>query len=76
MAFEPVVGDKYLITWADMGKPTVQGDVKVPGLGVVYLDDADIHYALTNASTAAFYVRASRALGDGFFVTVARVQSA
>lgn len=74
MAFEPVVGDKYLVSWADLGKPTVPGDYKIPGFGVVFLDDADVHYALNNAGAAAFFVRKSRALGPQHFVTVARVQ--
>ncbi len=76
MAFEPVIGDKYLVTWADLGKPTVFGNYKIPGFGIVFLDDADIFYALNNPTNAAFFVRKSKALGDNFFVTVSRQQSA
>lgn len=74
MAFEPVVGDKYLVTWADLGKPTVPGDYKIPGFGTVFLDDADVHYALNNAAIAAFFVRKCKALGENHFVTVSRMQ--
>ena len=74
MAFEPVVGDKYLVKWSDLGKPTVPGNYKIPGFGIVFLDDADIHYALNNVQIAAFFVRKSKALGDEHFVTVARMQ--
>ncbi|MBX3110635.1 MAG: hypothetical protein KF857_01385 [Fimbriimonadaceae bacterium] len=76
MPLTPAVGDRYLLTWEDLGKPTVNGDVKVPGLGVVTLDDADIHYALRNQAHAAFYVRKSKALGTNNYVVVSRVQPA
>lgn len=76
MAFQPIVGDKYLITWADLGKPTVMGNYKIPGFGTIFLDDADVFYAAKNPDIAAFYVRKAKALGEGFFVTVARVQPA
>lgn len=76
MPIEPVVGDKYLMTWAELGKPTVRTRVEVPGLGVVILDDADVHYAVNNPEVAAFYVRRSKVLGEGIFVVVARVQPA
>jgi hypothetical protein len=75
MAIKPAVGDRYYLTWEELGKPTVPSDIAIPGLGVIYLDDADIHYALTNPG-AAFYVRKSKALGDNHFVTVSRVQTA
>ncbi|MBS1707891.1 MAG: hypothetical protein JSS65_04125 [Armatimonadetes bacterium] len=76
MPLTPAVGDRYLLTWAELGKPTLNGDVKVPGLGVVMLDDADIHYALKNPDQAAFYVRKSKALGSNNYVVVSRVQPA
>ncbi len=74
-AFQPVIGDRYFFTWEELGKPTIQGDVKVPGFGTILLDDADIHYAMTN-SPAAFFVRASKALGVNHFVVVSRQRSA
>ncbi|MES1228185.1 MAG: hypothetical protein ABUL72_05900, partial [Armatimonadota bacterium] len=73
MPFEPVVGDRYLFSWAELGKPTVRTDVKVPGFGIIVLDDADINYALKNPDTAAFFVRKSKALGTDQFVVVSRV---
>ncbi len=76
MAFQPVVGDKYLVTWSDLGKPTVMGNYKIPGFGTVFLDDADVFYAKNNPLDAAFFVRTCKALGEGFFVTVSRIQSA
>lgn len=76
MSFEPVVGDKYLFTWKELGSPTVPAQVKVPGFGIVHLDDADVHYAVQNPETAAFYVRPSKALGSERFVVVSRVQPA
>lgn len=74
MALKPAVGDKFFFTWAELGKPTVPAKVKVPGLGTVLLDDADIHYAKNNPEVAGFFVRRSRALGGGMFVVVARRQ--
>ncbi|MDI9639638.1 hypothetical protein QPK87_05165 [Kamptonema cortianum] len=76
MPLEPAVGDKYLFTWAELGKPTVRTQVEMPGLGKILLDDADVHYAKNNPETAAFYVRRSKALGEGMYVVVARVQPA
>ncbi|HAY14927.1 MAG TPA: hypothetical protein PLB31_01785 [Fimbriimonadaceae bacterium] len=73
MALEPAVGDRYYITYEALGKPQAPRDVFVPGLGTVYLDDADIYYAKRTAG-AAFYIRKSKALGDNYFVTVSRVQ--
>lgn len=72
---EPVVGDRYYLTWEELGKPTAPTDVEVPGLGIVYLDDADIHYA-KNTPDAAFFVRRSPALGEHHFVVVSRVRRA
>lgn len=76
MPLTPAVGDRYLLTWEELGKPTINGDVKVPGFGVVMLDDADIHYAIKNPAVAAFYVRKSKALGSNNYVVVSRVQPA
>ena len=76
MPFEPVVGDRYLFTWEQLGKPTVRTDVKVEGFGIVVLDDADVHYALKNPADATFFVRRSRALGTDHYVVVSRVQRA
>jgi hypothetical protein len=75
MAIEPVVGDRYYLTWEELGKPTVPTDVEVPGLGIVYLDDADVHYAVNNPG-AAFFVRRSPALGEHGLVVVSRVRTA
>lgn len=72
---EPVVGDKYKVTFEQLGRPAYKCDVKVAGLGVVVLDDADINYGLTNEN-AAFFVRPSKALGEGRFVVVSREHKA
>ena len=76
MAFTPVVGDRYLFTYAELGRPLANGPVKVSGFGTILLDDADIHYAQKYSDQAAFYVRPSKALGDNMFVVVARMQPA
>ncbi len=76
MAFTPAVGDRYLFTWAELGKPQTNGDVKVPGFGWVLLDDADIHYAKSHPDVAAFFVRKSKALGTDHYVVVSRVEPA
>lgn len=73
MALEPAVGDKYYLTWAELGKPTVPSDISIPGLGTLYLDDADIYYAL-GTEGAAFFIRKCPALGPTHYVTVSRVQ--
>ncbi|MCC6404623.1 MAG: hypothetical protein IT207_11505 [Fimbriimonadaceae bacterium] len=70
----PVVADRYYVTWAELGKPTVRGDYEAPGIGVVVLDDADIHH-IAKYENAGFFVRQSKALG-GRFVVVSREQSA
>jgi len=75
MPFTPVVGDKYFFTWEELGKPTVKADIKVPGFGIIFLDDADVHYALNN-SPAGFFVRKSRALGSNHYVVVSRQRKA
>lgn len=75
MPFAPVVGDRYFLTWEELGSPTVKGDIEVPGLGWVFLDDADVHYA-QGTPGAGFFVRKSKALGTEHFVVVARQQSA
>lgn len=75
MPFEPVVGDRYYFTWEELGKPTVKTDVKVPGFGTVFLDDADVHYAVNN-SPAGFFVRKSKALGTDHYVVVSRMRKA
>ncbi|MBL8065255.1 MAG: hypothetical protein JNM34_05285 [Chthonomonadaceae bacterium] len=71
---QPVVADRYLVTWEELGRPTVRGDYEVPGLGYVVFDDTDAYYATTGKSTS-FFVRRSVALG-GRFVVVSREQSA
>ncbi len=71
---QPVVEDRYYVTWDELGRPTVRGDYEVPGLGIVVFDDADAHYATTGKSKG-FFVRKSKALG-GRFVVVSREQSA
>lgn len=76
MAIEPVVGDKYLYTWAELGKPTVPCQIKLPGLGTLLFDDADAHYVKQNPETAEFFIRRSKVLGDGMFVVVSRRQTA
>lgn len=70
-----IVGDRYLVTYAELGSPQRNGDYKVGGVGTVVLDDADIHYAKTQPSPA-FYVRRSTALGPDAYVVVSRVQTA
>ena len=71
---QPVVADRYYVTWEELGRPTVRGDYEVPGLGILVFDDADAHYATSHKSTG-FFVRRSKALG-GRYVVVAREQSA
>lgn len=70
----PVVADRYYVTWKELGSPTVRGDYEVPGLGVVVFDDADAHHASKHPQ-AGFFVRRSKALG-GRFVVVSREQPA
>jgi hypothetical protein len=69
-----VVGDKSLVTFAEMGSPAAKCDVEVAGVGTIVLDEADIHYGTTNEN-AAFYVRPSKAM-SGRHVVVSRVHSA
>ncbi|ARU41441.1 hypothetical protein CCB80_09970 [Armatimonadetes bacterium Uphvl-Ar1] len=76
MAIEPVVGDKYLFTWAELGKPTVAAEIKLPGLGVLIFDDADAHYAKQIGENAAYFIRRSRVMGEGIYVVVSRQQPA
>ncbi|MBL8067727.1 MAG: hypothetical protein JNM28_04705 [Armatimonadetes bacterium] len=76
MAIKPAVGDKYLYTWAQLGSPTVPGEIELPGLGKLLFDDADAYYAKNNRETAEFFIRRSMALGDGMYVVVSRRQSA
>lgn len=76
MANQPVVGDKYLFTWAELGKPTVQGSIKLPGLGTLIFDDADAHYANAVGDKAAFFIRKSGVLGKDIYVVVSRQQPA
>lgn len=67
---EPVVADRYLVTWKDLGEPVTQGDYEVAGLGIVTIDDADLSFGL-RVPDAHFFVRRSKALG-GRFVVVSR----
>lgn len=71
---EPVVADRYYVTWDEIGSPTVRGDYEIPGLGMLVFDDTDAHYA-TTGKARAFFVRKSKALG-GRYVVVSREQSA
>ena len=71
---EPVVEDKYFVTWQEIGSPITPGDYEIPGLGKLVFDDTDVHYAMTGRATG-FFVRRSRAL-HGRFVVVSRQQSA
>lgn len=74
MAKAPVVGDKYLVTFEELGRPTVRQDVEVPGLGIVCIDEADANYGKNNPD-GAYFVRSSKAMG-GRFVVVSRVHKA
>lgn len=74
MPFEPVIGDKYLVTYSQLGKPSHRQDVDVPGLGVVVVDEADVHFGQKEPE-AAYFVRPSKALG-GRFVVVSRMHKA
>lgn len=76
MPLEPAVGDKYYVTWHELGRPITQGVVKVAGLGALIFDDADLHYALKYQEKAAFFIRRSKSLGDGMYVVVSREESA
>lgn len=75
MPIEPVVGDRYTLTWKQLGEPKHKGDVDIAGLGTVVLDDADVHFGRTTGPTATFFVRQSEALG-GRFVVVSRQHKA
>jgi hypothetical protein len=72
---QKIVGERYYVSFAELGSPQRKGDYKIPGLGTVILDDADIHYAST-APTPGFYVRRARTLGPDAYVVVSRVQTA
>lgn len=72
---QKIVGDRYYVSYEELGSPQRKGDVKIHGLGTVVLDDADIHYAAT-APTPGFYIRRARALGPDAYVVVSRVQTA
>ena len=72
---QEIVGKRFLVTYAELGNPVRKGDYKIANLGTVVLDDADIHYALTNPDPA-FYVLRSRVLGPDAYVVIARVQTA
>lgn len=72
---QKIVGDRYYVSYAELGSPMRKGDVKVHGLGTVVLDDADVHYAATQPNPG-FYVRRARALGPDAYVVVSRVQTA
>jgi hypothetical protein len=74
MRFAPVIGDKYQVTYEQLGRPSHRQDIEVAGLGVVVVDEADVHYGQQHEH-AAFFVRPSKALG-GRFVVVSRVQAA
>ncbi|MBS1714653.1 MAG: hypothetical protein JST30_09995 [Armatimonadetes bacterium] len=71
---QPVIADRYYVTWEEIGRPTVRGDYEIPGLGTLVFDDADAFHA-TKFQNAGFFVRRSKALG-GRYVVVAREQSA
>lgn len=72
---EKIVGDRYYVSFAELGSPARRGDYKVPGLGTVVLDDADIHYA-QNYPSPGFFVRRSRPMGPDTYVVVSRVETA
>lgn len=72
---EKIVGDRYYVSFAELGEPKRKGAYRVPGLGLVILDDADVHYAATQPAPG-FFVRRSTALGPEAFVVVSRVQTA
>lgn len=71
---QPVVADRYFVTWEELGKPITPGNYPIPGLGELVFDDTDLHYALTGKATG-FFVRKSAAL-HGRYVVVSRQQSA
>lgn len=72
---QKIVGDRYYVSYAELGSPLRKGDYKIHGLGVVVLDDADIHYA-SKSPSPGFYVRRARALGPDAYVVVSRAQTA
>ena len=67
MPIEPVVGDKFFLTYEQLGRPTHRQDIEVAGLGVVVVDEADVHYGMNNPD-GGFFVRLSRPLGNRFVV--------
>ncbi|MEX2245015.1 MAG: hypothetical protein WD716_14360 [Fimbriimonadaceae bacterium] len=72
---QKIVGDRFYVTYAELGSPLRKGDFRIPGLGTVVLDDADIHYA-TSVAEPAFFVRRSRSLGPDAYVVISRERSA
>ena len=66
---------RILLTYAELGSPVRKGRYSVDGVGTVFFDDADLHYA-ESVSDAAFYVKRAKALGPDAFVVVSRVHSA
>lgn len=66
---------RILLTYAELGSPVRKGRYQVDGVGTVFFDDADLHYA-ESVSDAAFYVKRAKALGPDAFVVVGRVHSA
>ncbi len=68
---EPVVGDKYFVTYRQLGSPRRKGLLPLAGLGQVLIDEADIHFGLQHPE-GGFFIRPSKALGAGRFVVVSR----
>lgn len=68
----------YRVTFAELGKPSKRGDVKVDRLGTVMVDVADLNYASNMAAMGyepTFFVSRSEAMG-GRYVVVSRQQKA
>jgi hypothetical protein len=72
---QEVVGNRFYISYKDLGSPTVRSDIKIPGFGTVVLDDADVHYGINNPH-GGYYIRKSQSLGADFYVVVSRKQPA
>jgi hypothetical protein len=70
----PVVGDKYLVTYEELGRPMQRQDIEIPGLGWLVVDEADVHYGINNPD-GAYFIRQSKSMNNRF-VVVSRVQKA
>ncbi|MDR3690831.1 MAG: hypothetical protein P4L46_15745 [Fimbriimonas sp.] len=68
----------FQVTYTELGKPPTKGMAKIPDLGLVHLDEADMRYVETSQGEGyepTFFVSRSAPLG-GQFVVVGRQEKA